>query len=83
MRIRCEAPRCVRGVVHLPAGWGHACPVCGGSGFWSLAKLAGLLLENEETLRKLARGRQPMRVKTCQRVLDKVLRLQREMAIQE
>jgi hypothetical protein len=30
--IVCDAPRCVRGLVHLAGGWADPCKVCGGLG---------------------------------------------------
>lgn len=70
--IRCDAPGCVRGVVHLPGGFGDPCKVCEGRGELHLAEVARLLDESEQTLTRLLRGRQKMRVKTCRRILDKV-----------
>jgi ribosome-binding protein aMBF1 (putative translation factor) len=68
---RCDAPGCVRGVVHAGA-FGEPCNVCGGRGSVSLAELARRLDEDEAIIKRLTTKRK-MRPKTCQRLLDKLL----------
>jgi hypothetical protein len=70
--IRCDAPGCVRGVVHRLGGWGDACKLCGGLGGFTVAGLARALDENEKTLVRLIKGKR-MRVSTLARICGKVV----------
>lgn len=70
--ITCDAPSCVRGLVHLPGGFADPCPICHGKGELHLAEVSRLIDENEATLTKLLRLRGRMRSKVCRRILDKL-----------
>ena len=70
--IRCDAPGCIRGLIHLRSGFADPCPICLGQGELHLADVARLLDEDATTIAKLLRGKRKMRPKTCRRILDKV-----------
>ena len=70
--FRCDAPGCVRGVVHVGA-FGEPCKICAGQGELTLAELARVLGENEQILARLSKMRRKMRVSTCQRLLGKLM----------
>ena len=73
MNIACDAPGCVRGLVHLPGGWADKCKRCGGAGAVSLAELCRRIGEHESTVRRLLRPNRRMRSRTTARILDKLL----------
>ena len=70
--LKCDAPNCRRGLVHLRGGFGDPCTICNGRGELHLAEVARLLDENEATLAKVLKPHGRMRVKACRRILDKV-----------
>ena len=69
----CDAPGCVRGLVHLPGGWADKCNRCGGAGGISLAELCRRIGEHDSTVRRLLRPSRRMRARTAARILDKLL----------
>jgi hypothetical protein len=71
MKITCDAPGCIRGLVHREA-WADPCKFCSGQGFITLAELCRRLGENESTVRKLLRPHRKMRSKTAARLLEKI-----------
>ena len=71
--IRCDAFRCVRGVVHRPGGFGDACKFCGGAGELSMAQICFKIDENEQTVAKLLRPNRKMRAKTAYRIFEKLM----------
>ena len=73
--LKCDAPGCIRGLIHLRSGFADPCQICAGKGELHLAEVARLLNEDATTLAKLLRGKRKMRVKTCRRILDKVARV--------
>jgi len=75
LAIRCDAAGCVRGVVHLPAGFGDPCQVCGGRGSISLGALCKHIGECESTMRKLFKPRRRMRAKVAARICGKLVDL--------
>ena len=75
MNVTCDAPGCVRGLVHREGGWADPCKFCGGDGGISFAALCRRLGEHESTVVKLVKPRRRMRAKTAARILDKILNL--------
>ena len=71
--IACDAPGCVRGLIHRAGGWADPCKFCGGIGAVSLAEVCRRIGENESTVRRLLRPRYRMRPKVAARILDKLL----------
>lgn len=77
MIVACDAPGCVRGLVHRDGGWADRCAFCGGAGGISFAELCRRLGEHESTMVKLLKPRRRMRPKTAARILDKLLAVAR------
>lgn len=71
--IACDAPGCVRGLVHRAGGWADPCKLCEGLGVVSLAAICKRIGEHESTVRRLTRPRCRMRPKVAARILDKLL----------
>ena len=65
MILTCDAPGCVRGLVHRAGGWADPCKVCGGSGGVALGTLCKRIGEHESTVRRLFKPKRKMRAKTC------------------
>lgn len=55
--------------------WWEYCPTCKGSCYFTLGSLARKLDEDPATLERLTDLRIRSRVKTCTRILDKVLKM--------
>jgi hypothetical protein len=72
--VTCDAPDCVRGVVHR-GDWGDPCKFCKGLGKISLAELCRRIDEWESTVEGLTRPERRMRARTAARILDKLLRI--------
>lgn len=72
--IRCDAPGCVRGIVHVPSVFGNPCKVCGGLGGFTVGGLARRIGENEVTFARFVRNRK-MRPKTTARICAKLVEL--------
>ena len=70
----CDAPGCVRGLLHV-GDWAEPCKFCSGKGSLTLAELARKLDETEETLARLSKLRRKMRVSTCQRIFKKLMQI--------
>lgn len=77
MTIVCDAPGCVRGLVHRAGGWADPCKVCGGLGGVALGTLCKRINEHESTVRRLFKPTRRMRSKTAARILDKLLEVTR------
>ena len=75
MIIVCEAPGCVRGVVHRAAGWGDPCRFCRGLGGVSLTELCRRINEHESTVVRILKPDRRMRARTAARILDKLLEI--------
>lgn len=83
LKIRCDAPGCVRGVVHgrrdangAAQSWALPCLVCEGRGSVSLEALCKRIGECETTMRKLLKKRPPaMRAKVAARICGKLVDL--------
>jgi hypothetical protein len=77
LKIRCDAPGCVRGILHLEgaADFPQPCSVCGGRGSFSLEGLCKRIGEHESTVRKLFRPNRRMRAKVAARICGKVVDL--------
>ena len=73
MIVTCDAPGCVRGLVHRDGGWADPCGVCGGAGGVPLGALCRRIGEHESTVRKLFKPRRRMRAKTASRIMGKIL----------
>jgi hypothetical protein len=73
--VQCDAPGCVRGLVHRSDGWADPCKLCEGTGVVSMATLCRLIGEVPGTVSKLNQPRRRMRVKTCTRILEKLAQL--------
>lgn len=73
MIVTCDAPGCVRGLVHHEGGWSDPCRICAGSGSLSLGKLCKLLDEYESTVERLLDPKGRSRSRTAARILDKLL----------
>lgn len=73
--LRCEAPGCVRGIVHRVGGFGDPCKLCGGLGEVSFHTIAKRIGENEATLRRILKPHRAMRVKTTARICAKIMSL--------
>jgi hypothetical protein len=66
--------QCTRG--WIPDGdWYKACPICKGSGVLTIDRLAKLLGVAEATVKGFWTGRRRTRLKTTQKILDKVCAL--------
>lgn len=76
MNVSCDAPGCVRGLVHHDE-WADPCKFCGGVGFLSFAEVCRRIDENESTVRKLLRPNRRMRPKTAARIMEKLLEVYR------
>ena len=50
MIVTCDAPGCVRGLVHRAGGWADPCRVCGGIGGIPLGTLCKRIGEHESTV---------------------------------
>lgn len=74
MRITCDAPGCIRGLVHREA-WADPCKFCGGVGSISFAELCRRIDENESTVRKILRPHRRMRPQVAFRIMEKILEL--------
>jgi len=72
--IACDAPKCVRGLVHLADGFADPCKVCGGLGWFTPGGLARRIGENEDTFTRFMRNRR-MRPKTTARICAKLVEL--------
>ena len=72
--IRCDAPGCVRGLVHRAEGWADPCSVCKGAGELTVAEICRRIDENEGTIARLIRGRK-MRSRTLFRLAGKLAEL--------
>jgi excinuclease UvrABC ATPase subunit len=72
--ILCDAPGCIRGILRpmQTSAFGNPCPICQGAGQLRLVDVARILDEDEAMVRRLMRPHRKMRVKTCQRILDKL-----------
>jgi len=70
--FHCDAPGCVRGIIHKGA-FGEPCSFCEGRGQLALAELARKLDEDPVIIQRLTKPRRKMRVKTCQRLLKKLM----------
>lgn len=75
MILTCDAPGCVRGLVHRAGGWADPCKVCGGSGGVALGTLCKRIGEHESTVRRLFKPKRKMRAKTCARIVGKIVDL--------
>ena len=73
MIVACDAPGCVRGLVHRDAGWADPCKVCGGAGGVPLGTLCRRIGEHESTVRKLLKPGRRMRPKVAARIMGKIL----------
>lgn|GEM_PF-3407770 len=73
MIVACDAPGCVRGLVHRPGGWADPCRVCGGSGGIPFGTLCKRIGEHESTVRRLLKPGRRMRAKTASRIMGKIL----------
>jgi hypothetical protein len=73
--VTCDAPGCVRGLVHRSGGWGDPCKLCGGAGGFTLTSLCRLLDEYEQTMSRFLTQRGRTRAKTASRILDKLLKV--------
>lgn len=73
MIIACDAPGCVRGLVHRDGGWADPCRVCGGSGGVALGAICKRIGEHESTVRKLLKPGRRMRPKVAVRIMGKLL----------
>jgi DnaJ-class molecular chaperone len=70
--VICDACR-GRGFVTGVGEWPERCATCGGKGHLTKKKVAEALGVDVGTLKRMERGRS--RVKTCERVLEKLSRL--------
>ncbi len=75
MIVACDAPGCVRGLVHRAGGWADPCKVCGGAGGVALGTLCKRIGECESTVRRLLRPGRRMRSRTTSRIMEKILDL--------
>ena len=73
--IKCDAPGCVRGIVHRAQGFGDPCKMCGGLGALTLTRICKLIDESPSTVRKLVRMRRPMRARIAARICGKIVEL--------
>jgi hypothetical protein len=71
--VVCDAPECVRGLVHRDGGWADPCKFCGGVGHVSFASICRMINEHESTMRKLLKPKKRMRARTAARILDKLI----------
>lgn len=74
MLIVCDAPQCVRGIVHLPGGFGNPCKVCGGLGGFTVTGLAHRIGEHPRTFANFIRNRR-MRPRTTARICASLVEL--------
>lgn len=73
LAILCDAPGCIRGLVHRPTGFADPCKICLGRGSISLATLCKYLGENESTVGKLLRPHKRMRPRVAARICAKLV----------
>jgi hypothetical protein len=73
MMVTCDAPGCVRGLVHRAGGWADPCGVCGGAGGVPLRTLCRRIGEHESTVRKLLKPWRRMRPRVTARIMEKIL----------
>jgi hypothetical protein len=70
--IICDAPGCVRGLVH-EGEWGRPCNTCGGRGGFSIYAMCKRLGEDYGTFMRLTDQKKRMRPKTAARICAKLV----------
>lgn len=73
MIVACDAPGCVRGLVHRAGGWADPCRVCYGLGGITFSALCRRIGEHESTVKKLFKPGRRMRPKVTARIMGKIL----------